>query len=264
MDACKSKVFASRLSEAYPQAHIVYTKNSEYFHDMPISFQRGLVALANHYTYDEMRRYVASGAAYQGENYLFPDDAGKLAYQDQDGDGVTDAEDRVYDVEPGYDGEAAARSVLIANTYVGYSGAYGAEAEDRYRPGGVFDGEAGGPATRITEREDAYGEERWFVEVSDELLGMDDTERTARVAHDLADHWGGEERWSEEKRDAGAFLVGAAVYDVWGGSGWSDYNRDAYPGWQMSSSDASKYQDEHDFVTSEKLDAFVKDARKRK
>lgn len=267
MDACKSKVFASRLSQAYPKAHITYTKDSEYFHDMPRSFQRGLVALTNHYTYEEMRRYVASGDVYQGRNYYFPDDQLKLAFQDQDADGIADSEDRIFDVAPGYDGELASRAVHIANTYMGYSGAYGKSSEDMYRPGGVFDGEKGGPYTRIEERRDAYGNRRYFVSVSDELLSVETTQRTASIAKEIGDHWADTKRWSAEKKEAGSFLLGAAVYDVWSGSGFDTYARESIPDVSIGRSDISKYLDDHDFVTSSKLSEFmtyVKEQRGKK
>jgi hypothetical protein len=257
VDACKSKVFASRITQAYPQGHFVYTKNSEYFHDMARAFQRGLVALTNHYDYEQMRRYVASGSLMQGKNYLFPDDENKFAYLDQDGDGISDAEDRIYDAKPAFNGELASRAVHVANTYAGYSGAYSG-TEDLYRPGGVFKGEAGGALTRIEQTKDAYGKNRYFVQVSDQLLSKDQTERTAQIAHDVAKHWGEKQRWSKEKTEAGAFLVGAAVYDVWGGSGWDSYVSRTVPDAGVTKYDVSKYLDDHDFVTSSKLSEFQK------
>ncbi len=268
MDACKSKVFASRLSQAFPKAHFVYTKQSEYFHDMPISLQRGLVALSNHYDYEEMRRYVASGSAYQGRNYLFPDDEGKLAFQDQDGDGLADSEDRIYDAGPEKDGglekdggpekdgEHASRAVHIANTYMGYSPAFGRSTEDDYRPDGIFDGPEGGPYTRIEERKDAYGQKKYFVQVSDETLTMDQSQRTASIAAEIAAHHGVQERWSEAKQEAGSFLLGAAVYDVWRGSGWSDYNEQYLSDVSISQYKLGEHLDDHDFVTSSKLREF--------
>jgi hypothetical protein len=258
MDACKSKVFASRLTQAYPKAHIIYTKDSEYFHDMPLAMQRGMVALTNRYDYAAMERYVGSGSLYRGYNYLYPDDAGKLVYMDQDNDGVPDSEDRVFHVNPDFDGELGSRAVHIANTYMGYSGAYGKNAEDDYRPDGFFDGPAGGPYTQIEERRDAYGEKKYFVRVSDETLAMDKSQRTASIAAEMAAHYGVEHRWSEAKNEAGSFLVGAAVYDVWSGSGYDEYNRTYLPDVSVSKWDLGKHLDDHDFATSNKVNDFMK------
>ncbi len=258
MDACKSKVFASRLTQAYPKAHIIYTKDSEYFHDMPLALQRGMVSLTNHYDYSEMERYIGRGSLYRGYNYLYPDDEKKLAFMDQDNDGVADSEDRVFDVNPSLDGELGSRAVHIANTYMGYSGAYGKSSEDDYRPDGVFDGPEGGPYTQIVERRDAYGDKKFFVKFSDEVLSMDKSQRTASIAAEMAAHWGVQKRWSEEKNEAGAFLVGAAVYDVWSGSGYSEYNDTYLEDVEIGRWDLSKHLDDHDFVTSSKLNDFVK------
>ena len=258
MDACKSKVFASRLTEAFPKAHFIYTKDSEYFHDMPLAFQRGLVALSNHYDYREMDRYIGQGSLYRGHNYLYPDDAERLAYFDQDDDGVADSEDRVYDVDPGFDGELGSRAVHIANTYMGYSGAFGSSSEDDYRPDGVFDGEVGGPYTQIVERRDAFGDRKFFVKVSDEVLSMDKSQRTANIAAEMGAHWATDRRWSEQKREAASFLVGAAVYDVWSGSGWDEYNDTYLPDVDIKKWDLSKHLDDHDFVTSMKLNDFMR------
>lgn len=251
--ACKSKVFASRISQQYPKAHVVYTKDSEYFLDMPRSFERGLVALANHYDYDEMRRLVGAGSAWQPKNYIFPDDPQKLVFQDQDGDGVADAEDRIYDVASSVEnlGELASKAVHIANTYVSYSGAYTMhsarldyDAEDMYRPDGTFDGEPGGPSTRIEQRVDAFGEDKWFVAVSDELLDMHQTTRTALITHDMAEHWAGELGWDEPRSADGAFLAGAAVFDVWYGDGWEDYQAQVRPGADLDEYDVAGHLDE--------------------
>ncbi len=247
-DACKSKVFASRMSQAYPAGHFVYTIDSEYFRDMPRSFERGLVALANRYDYDEMRRLVAAGSAWQSKNYLFPDDERKLAYQDQDGDGLADSEDRLYDVGALDEGGGlASRAVHIANTYVSYSKAYTGwsdgrrqDPEDSYRPDGVFDGEPGGSSTRIERRTDAYGDDKWFVAVSDELLDMDKSQRTALIAADIGTHEGLEQGWDGERAQAGGFLAGAAVYDVWHGRGWGDYQEAVMPSLSSSQFAATK------------------------
>lgn len=254
VDACKSKVFASRLSQAFPEGHFVYTKNSEYFRDMPRAFQRGLVALTNHYDYEQMRRYVSSGDLYQGRNYYFPDDPGKLAYQDQDGDGISDAEDRIYDVQP-KGAEPLSRAVHIGNTYNGYSGAF-TGSEDMFRPDGMFDGQPGGPYTQITERKDAFGTTKYFVKVSDELLKADNTYRTATVAREEAAYWANKKGWAKDKAEAGAFLVGAAVYDVWNGQNWSSYNKESLPDTNVSQYDVGKWMDDHDFVTDSKLNEF--------
>jgi hypothetical protein len=256
MDACKSKVFASRLTQAFPKAHIIYTKDSEYFHDMPLALQRGMVALTNHYDYDEMERYIGRGSLYRGYNYIYPDDAGKLAYMDQDNDGIADSEDRVFDVDSPVDGELGSRAVHIANTYMGYSGAYGKSSEDNYRPDGIFDGPAGGPYTQITERRDAYGDKKYFVKFSDEVLGMDKSQRTASIAAEMARHYGVEHRWSEEKNEAGAFLVGAAVYDVWSGDGYDEFNDTYLSDVKVSKWDLGKHLDDHDFATSTKVREF--------
>ncbi len=264
MDACKSKVFASRLTRAFPKAHIIYSKDSEYFHDMPMAFQRGLVALTNQYDYSQTERYIGSGSLYRGYNYLYPSDGEKLAYMDQDNDGLADSEDRVFKVDPKVDGELGSRAVHIANTYMGYSGAYGKSSEDDYRPDGVFDGPEGGPYTQITQRRDAYGDKKFFVKVSDETLGMDKSERTASIGAEMATHWGVQKRWSEEKNQAGAFLLGAAVYDVWSGSGYSDYNDTYLPDVDVAKWDLSKHLDDHDFVTSDKLNDFVKYLREQR
>ncbi len=269
-DACKSKVFASRLSQAYPAGHFVYTVESEYFRDMPISYERGLVALANRYDYEEMRRLVGAGSAWQSKNYIFPDDAQKLVYQDQDGDGLADSEDRLYDVGAlDQGGELASRAAHIANTYVGYSSGYTGwsngskqDPEDEYRPDGLFDGEPGGPSTRIEQRKDAYGEDKWFVAVSDELVGMDKTQRTALIAADIGTHQGLQQGWEQDKAEAGGFLAGAAVYDVWYGSGWSDYQEHVMPDLEMRKSEATGYLDDHDFVTSKSLKDFLADRAK--
>jgi hypothetical protein len=264
MDACKSKVFASRITQAYPKGHVVYTKSSEYFHDMPLAFQRGLVALTNRYDYEQMDRYVGSGSLYQGHNYIYPHDEQKFTYFDQDNDGVPDSEDRIYDVSPGVEGELGSRAVHIANTYMGYSGAYGKSSEDDYRPDGMFDGAPGGPYTQITERKDAYGDKKYFVKFSDEVLSMDKSQRTASIAAEMAKHYGVEHRWSEEKNEAGAFLVGAAVYDVWSGSGYDSYNSTYLPDVSISKWDLGKHLDDHDFVTSSKLNDFVKYLREQR
>jgi hypothetical protein len=264
MDACKSKVFASRLTQAFPKAHIIYTKDSEYFHDMPLAFQRGLVALSNQYDYSEMERYIASGSLYRGHNYLYPSDAGKLAFMDQDNDGIADSEDRVFDVDSPVDGELGSRAVHIANTYMGYSGAYGKGSEDDYRPDGIFDGPAGGPYTQITERRDAFGDKKYFVKFSDEVLGMDQSQRTASIAAEMARHWGVEHRWSEDKNEAGSFLVGAAVYDVWSGSGYDQYNDTYLPDVKVSKWDLGKHLDDHDFATSSKVNDFMKYVREQR
>jgi len=55
---------------------------------------------------------------------------------------------------------------------------------------GIFDGEPGGPSTRIEQRKDAYGDAKWFVAVSGELTGMDKTQRTALSAADIGTHQG--------------------------------------------------------------------------
>jgi hypothetical protein len=258
MDACKSKVFASRLTQAFPTAHFVYTKNSEYFHDMPLAFQRGLVGLTNHYDYREMDRYVGSGSLYQGHNYIYPDDEKKLAYFDQDGDGVSDAEDRVHDFKPGYEGELGSRAVHIANTYMGYSDAYGSSSEDMYRPDGIFDGDKDGPVTRIEERKDAYGQKKYFVQVNDEALGWDQSQRTASIAAEIGQHWGQTNRWSKGKTEAGAFLLGGAVYDVWNGGGYESYNQKYLSDVSINKWDLGKHLDDHDFVTGTKLSEFQK------
>ena len=258
MDACKSKVFASRLTQAFPEAHFIYTKNSEYFHDMPLAMQRGMVALTNHYDYREMDRYVGSGSLFQGHNYIYPDDEKKLAYFDQDGDGISDAEDRIHDANPGHNGELGSRAVHIANTYMGYSGAYGSSSEDNYRPDGVFDGQPGGPVTKIEERKDAYGQKKYFVQVSDETLGWDQSQRTASIAAEIGRHWGESHRWSADKTEAGAFLLGGAVYDVWNGGGYDTYNKQYLPDVSINKWDLGKHLDDHDFVTSTKLSEFQK------
>jgi len=265
VDACKSKVFASRLSRAYPAGHFIYTKDSEYFRDMPMSYERGLVALTNHYNYDEMRRLVAAGSAWQSKNYLFPDDSQKLVYQDQDGDGVVDSEDRIYNV-PGADepsGELATRAVTIANTYMGYSGIYqyyssraSVVVEDTYRPDGIFDGEPGGPVTRIETRTDAFGEEKHFVAVSDEALTMHQTLRTARIAEEMGAHQGNERGWDAEYRDTARFLLGAAVFDVWNGGSWEDYRDATMPGSELWQYDVTKFLDDHNFVVPNSVRDF--------
>ena len=271
VDACKSKVFSSRLSQAYPSAHFVFTKDSELFRDMPVSFERGLVAISNHYDYEQMERLVASGSAWQPRNYIFPMDPQKLVYQDQDGDGIADAEDRIYDVAAGgregtLNGELASKAVHIANTYLAYSSAYvhhghrlDIDVEDLYRPDGIFDGEAGGPATQIVTRADAFGEEKFFVAVSDELLEMEQSERTARISADIAIHQGAEQGWSDKISAAAAFLVGTAVYDVWYGTGWDDYRDATLPGLDLSRREASAYLDHHNFVTEESITRFISD-----
>jgi hypothetical protein len=265
VDACKSKVFASRLSQAYPMAHFIFTIDSEYFRDMPVSFERGLVALANGYNYDEMRRLVAAGSTWQGRNYIFPDDPAKFAYQDQDGDGVTDSEDRLFNLNENK-GELATRAVTIANTYMGYSKAYqyfSARAdvvvEDRYRPDGVFDGEPDGPVTRIETRADAYGVDKHFVAVSDEALKMGQSQRTASIAAEMAAHQGALQDWPEDFAHAGAFLVGAAVYDVWLGDNFGDYQAHYFPEKKLSDYESAKYLDGHYFVTKEGISSLVTD-----
>ena len=271
VDACKSKVFASRLSLAYPMGHFVFTKDSEYFRDMPVSFERGLVALSNEYNYDEMRRLVAAGSAWQSRNYIFPDDPAKFAYQDQDGDGITDSEDRLFNFDQGEgdlfpDGELATRAVTIANTYMGYSSAYQyynarteSFVEDEYRPDGIFDGEPGGPATRIETRSDAYGDLKHFVAVSDETLKMGQTQRTASIAAEMAAHAGSQTNWSEEFVHAGAFLVGVAVYDVWYGENFREYRAQYFPEWEISDYDSKKYLHDHSFVTTNGIGRLLSD-----
>jgi hypothetical protein len=265
VDACKSKVFASRLSQAYPMAHFVFTKDSEYFRDMPVSFERGLVALANDYNYDEMRRLVAAGTTWQGKNYIFPDDPAKFAYQDQDGDGVTDSEDRLFNLNE-QKGELATRAVTIANTYMGYSLAYqyfssraDVFVEDHYRPDGIFDGEPDGPVTRIETRADAYGVDKHFVAVSDEALKMGLSQRTASIAAEMAAHQGAIQGWSEDFAHAGAFLVGAAVYDVWYGDKFREYRAQYFPEMELSDYESAKYLDDHKFVTKDGISALLKD-----
>jgi hypothetical protein len=268
VNACKSKVFASRLSQAYPMAHFIYTKDSEFFRDMPMSFERGLVALANHYDYDQMRRLVGAGSAWQPKNYIFPNDPQKLVYQDQDGDGISDAEDRLFNVpvEGAPNGELATRAVHIANTYMSYSGAYqyysnrrSVVVEDTYRPDGIFDGEPGGPVTRIETRTDTFGEQKHFVAVSDEALSMHQTERTARIAAEMGVHQGKQRTWDENRTQAGGFLLGAAVYDVWNGGEWDSYRDAAFPGLTIDSFDAAKYLDDHNFVVENSLSTFLND-----
>jgi hypothetical protein len=268
VDACKSKVFASRLSQAYPMAHFVFTKDSEYFRDMPVSFERGLVALANGYNYDEMRRLVAAGSTWQGRNYMFPDDPTKFAYQDQDGDGVTDSEDRLFNLNQN-EGELATRAVTIANTYMGYSSAYqyfSARAdvvvEDHYRPDGIFDGEPDGPVTRIETRADAYGVDKHFVAVSDEALKMGQSQRTASIAAEMAVHQGAIQGWSEEFAHAGAFLIGAAVYDVWYGDNFGEYRAHYFPEMKLSDYESAKYLEDHEFVTKDGISTLLSDVAK--
>ncbi len=273
VNSCKSKVFSSRLSQAYPSAHFVFTKDSELFRDMPMSFERGLVAISNRYDYDEMERLVATGSAWQPRNYIFPNDPHKLVYQDQDGDGIADSEDRVYDVvaggrEDAPDGELASKAVHIANTYLAYSSVYvyhghllDIDVEDLYRPDGIFDGEPDGPATQIVTRTDVFGEEKFFVAVSDELLEMGQTERTARISYELGLHQGVEQGWSEERTEVAAFLVGTAVYDVWYGPGWNDYREAAQPGSELSRNDVAAYLDNHNFVTEQSVDRFISEER---
>lgn len=263
VDACKSKVFASRLSQTYPMAHFVFTKESEYFRDMPVSFERGLVALANGYNYDEMRRLVAAGTTWQGKNYIFPDDPAKFAYQDQDGDGVTDSEDRLFNLDE-QDGELATRAVTIANTYMGYSLAYqyfSARAdvvvEDHYRPDGIFDGEPNGPVTRIETRTDVYGVDKHFVAVSDEALKMGQSQRTASIAAEMATHQGAIQGWSEDFAHAGAFLIGAAVYDVWLGDNFNEYRAQYFPEMELSDYESAKYLEDHKFVTKNGISALL-------
>ncbi len=266
VDACKSKVFTSRLSQAFPAGHFVYTKDSEYFMDMPVSYERGLVALANRYDYEEMRRLVAAGSAWQSKNYLFPDDEQKLVFQDQDGDGIADAEDRLYNVaEPGEpSGELASRAVHIANTYMGYSEAfqyYSARTErvveDAYRPDGIFDGEPDGPAIQIERREDVFGEEKYFVAVNDELLKIHQTERTALIAAEMTRFQSLEWGWDEKVAEAAGYLMGAAVFDVWSGGEWDSFQDRVMPGLELSSFDAAEYLDDHNFVVNDEIYRFV-------
>ncbi len=266
VDACKSKVFASRLSRAYPAGHFIYTKDSEYFRDMPMSYERGLVALTNHYNYDEMRRLVGAGSAWQPKNYIFPDDPQKLVYQDQDGDGVVDSEDRIYNVpdseEPS--GELATRAVTIANTYMGYSGIYqyyssraSVMVEDTYRPDGIFDGEPGGPVTRIETRTDAFGEEKHFVAVSDEALSMHQTLRTARIAAEMGAHQGNQRAWDAGRVEVASFLLGTAVFHLWIGGSWEDYRDATMPGSELWQNDVTKFLDNHDFVVENSVRDFM-------
>ena len=267
VDACKSKVFTSRLSRAYPEGHFIYTIDSEYFRDMPVSFERGLVALANHYDYDEMERFVGAGTSWQPKNYLFPNNPQKLVYQDQDGDGIIDSEDRIYNVtddpeEPS--GELATRAVHIANTYMAYSSFYqyhhsrrSVEVEDLYRPDGIFDGEPGEPLTRIEEREDAFGENKFFVAVSDEALAMGQSERTARIAADMGSHQAELNGYDEQFSQVSGFMLGAAVYEVWMGDGWDSYRDATMPGLDLDRYEATDYLDGHDFVTSDGLGRFI-------
>jgi hypothetical protein len=272
VDACKSKVFASQLSQAYPMGHFVFTKDSEYFRDMPVSFERGLVALSNEYNYDEMRRLVAAGNTWKNRNYIFPDDPAKFAYQDQDGDGVTDSEDRLFNFDQGEDdlypeGELATRAVTIANTYMAYSSAYQyynsqtqSFVEDDYRPDGVFDGEPGGAATQIETRTDAYGDLKYFVAVSDETLKMEQTQRTASIAAEMAYHSGSQTSWTDDFVRAGAFLVGVSVYDVWYGENFKEYRKKYYPEKELSDYESMKYIDGHNFVTSESIGRLLSDS----
>jgi hypothetical protein len=266
VDACKSKVFASQLSKAYPMAHFVYTRDAEYFVDMPVSLERGLVALANQYDYDQMERLVGAGGAWKSKNYIFPNNSEKFAYQDQDGDGIADAEDRLFNFDQGAqdlypNGEKASRAVHIANTYMGYSAVF-TGVEDAYRPDGIFDGEPGGALTRIETRKDAYGNTKHFVAVSDEMLKMDQSQYTASIAAEMTQHWGQQQGWSAETTQAVAFLTGTAVYGVWHGAGYADYQATYYPQKTYRSYEAAHYLSDEDFVTSKGVASFIRDNRR--
>ena len=149
--------------------------------------------------------------------------------------------------------------MAYSSAYVHHGHRIDIDVEDLYRPDGIFDGEADGPATQIVTRADAFGEEKFFVAVSDELLEMGQSERTARIAADIAVHQGAQQGWSEEITQAGAFLVGAAVYDVWYGTGWDDYRDAAFPGSDLSRREVSAYLDDHEFVTEESIFRFLRD-----
>ena len=96
--------------------------------------------------------------------------------------------------------------------------------------------------------------------VSDELLAMGQTERTARIASDLGIHQGLAQEWNETDALVAGFLVGAAVYDVWYGPGWDSYRDAVLPEVDMSRRDAGAYLDNHDFVTPESMQRFIEEA----
>jgi hypothetical protein len=102
-----------------------------------------------------------------------------------------------------------------------------------------------------------YGVDKHFVAVSDEALKMGQSQRTASIAAEMAVHQGAIQGWSEDFAHAGAFLVGAAVYDVWLGDNFNEYRAQYFPEMELSDYESAKYLEDHKFVTKNGISALL-------
>jgi hypothetical protein len=122
---------------------------------------------------------------------------------------------------------------------------------DHYRVGSVFDGDFSDPLTRIHAADGA-----WTIDVSDELVGMARTLRTAVVAQELATHHGHTLAWELDIIESAAFLAGTAVYASSGGIGWSKYQAAALPGVEVSLEESSQWLNVTDYVLEDNAGAL--------
>lgn len=122
---------------------------------------------------------------------------------------------------------------------------------DHYRVGTVFDGDFSEPLTRIHAQNGA-----WTIDVSDELVGMARTLRTAVVAQELANHHGHTLAWELDIIESAAFLAGTAVYASSGGIGWGKYQASALPGVEVSLEESSQWLNDTDYVLEDNANAL--------
>jgi len=134
-------------------------------------------------------------------------------------------------------GLVAQRAAADALVHLSSSPSFQLDVED-YRIGTVYDGDFDGPFTRIHPKSGV-----WALDVSDEILGMARTLRTAVVTQELATHHGHVLGWNVELVESAAFLSGTSVYIENGGIGWSKYQSEALPDVDLSLEESVKWLD---------------------
>ncbi|MEE2750630.1 MAG: hypothetical protein VX519_04325 [Myxococcota bacterium] len=139
----------------------------------------------------------------------------------------------------------AKKTATDAIAHLAASASFQLDMQD-YRVGSVFNGEFDGPFTRIHPESGV-----WVLDVSDELMGMARTLRTAVVTQELATHHGHVLGWNVELVESAAFLSGTSVYVENGGIGWSRYQTEALPGLELSLEESVQWLDSDEETSSE-------------
>jgi len=139
----------------------------------------------------------------------------------------------------------AKKTAADALVHLSSSAAFQLDLHD-YKVGSVFNGNFDGPFTRIHPESGV-----WVLDVSDEVMGMARTLRTAVVTQELATHHGHVLGWNVELVESAAFLSGTSVYAEKGGIGWSKYQSEALPGLNLTLEESEQWLDSEEETVNE-------------